>query len=85
MFEDKNVEPLRIRNSEISLHDTGLRKTSNFTPVVNTSAVDTFITAMKNGVSKIKHTNKGFTPLVKTISIAESVAINKNVLKMKHL
>lgn len=74
MFGDRNIEPFKIRTSEISFHDMGLCKTSQFTPAITVSAVDTFMLAVRNCISKIRQSSDSGT-ISHNMTIAESSAI----------
>lgn len=54
MFSNIPQQNVRVRSNELILRDTGLKRTCNFTPNINVPAIDTFILAVKNTVTKIR-------------------------------
>lgn len=52
-FGRNTGENVMTRSSEIMIQDTGLSKKSDFTPIINSPPIDTFIT-VKNSISKLR-------------------------------
>lgn len=76
LFRDQKEEPVKIRTSEISFLETGLRKTSQFMPNINVPAVDTFMLAVRNGISSIRQTLDNET-IPQNMTWAETCAIKR--------
>lgn len=74
MFGDIFFDVSQKNISEITLRDVGLCKKSNFTPVINSSAIDTFIAAVKNGVCDLRERINPCIPR-SNMSKAEKAAI----------